>query len=385
MQFLPVNKCSGEGVKADATPYISRLVNNGHRVGRNKAVHELIGGSVAFNQLAPVMNTTNWAFDHATGSASDGVITFTANATAGAVYQNVNRFDIQANHVVMAIVDVKLTTGTTGVVMRLQHNTTPYGYINVNTTNTTEWQRLTSLFKKTEIYTDMYMHIRDTRESDWDAIQVKNAQIIDLTAMFGTTVADALYNMGDSGVSKFRELFTNDYYAYQTAELLSVKPSAMVSGGVTYPLANTELRGLLSLVNGEWVYDGDIYPNSGQVTRKYEKRAYQSGDESLANAITDGTNTIVKLATPTTESVAPFSEFQDITENGTESFTDSRTVPMPVAHNTEYPYGTMYELVEEQIESVKYLVNVRYNETNDYIQVYYNGSWVDAVQANIQT
>lgn len=51
--------------------------------------------------------------------------------------------------------------------------------------------------------------------------------IFDLTQMFGSTVADAIYAMeqssAGSGVAYFRSLFPNDYYAYNSGELVSVE------------------------------------------------------------------------------------------------------------------------------------------------------------------
>lgn len=52
-------------------------------------------------------------------------------------------------------------------------------------------------------------------------------QIFDLTQMFGTTIADYIYNLeqitAGAGVAFFRKLFPNDYYAYNAGELMSVK------------------------------------------------------------------------------------------------------------------------------------------------------------------
>ena len=105
-----------------------------------------------------------------------------------------------------------------------------------------------------------------------------------------------------------------------------------------YALDGTiELRGILKLdANNNLYYDGDEYVPSGTVTRKYEYRAYQSGDESLANAITDGTHTVVKLSTQTTENATPYIEHQACFPNGTEQFVDGRTVEMPVEAVADY-------------------------------------------------
>ena len=102
----------------------------------------------------------------------------------------------------------------------------------------------------------------------------------------------------------------------------------------TYAYPETTLRGLFELVGDEIKANGDIYESSGKVTRNYEYRAYQSGDESLADAITDGTHTVVKLATPTTESLAPFDNPQISIVGGTEEFVTDNDVP--VGHQSEY-------------------------------------------------
>jgi len=106
--------------------------------------------------------------------------------------------------------------------------------------------------------------------------------IIDLTAMFGSTIADYIYSLetahtGD-GVAFFKSLFPNDYYEYNAGELLSVSGlSAHVMRDVddniirTYPLDSTlTLRGIPELdSNNKLYFDGDTYDAGGTVTRKY--------------------------------------------------------------------------------------------------------------------
>ena len=106
--------------------------------------------------------------------------------------------------------------------------------------------------------------------------------IIDLTQMFGTTIADYIYNIEQSsssgmGVKFFKSLFPNDDYDYNSGELISVNASAHVikdaNGNVlhTYPLdSDLVLRGIPKLdANNKLYYDGDVYEPSGSVTRKY--------------------------------------------------------------------------------------------------------------------
>ena len=101
--------------------------------------------------------------------------------------------------------------------------------------------------------------------------------------------------------------------------------------------SDLELRGLFKLDASNNLYcDGDTYESDGTVTRNYEYRAYASGDESLPDTITDGTHTVTKLTTPTTETADPYQNPQIVDDWGTEEYVDSRTVAIPVGHDTLY-------------------------------------------------
>lgn len=107
----------------------------------------------------------------------------------------------------------------------------------------------------------------------------------------------------------------------------------------SYPLdSDLELRGIPMLdINSELYYDGDTYENDGTVTRKFGIRAYQEGDVTDGvDMVTDGTNTVYRLTTPTTEQATPFQNPQQVDDFGTEEYVDTRTVPLPVGHNTFY-------------------------------------------------
>ena len=104
----------------------------------------------------------------------------------------------------------------------------------------------------------------------------------------------------------------------------------------SYPLdSDLTLRGIFKLdSSNQLYYDGDIYKADGSVTRKYGTRAYQSGDESLTDAITDGTNTVYKLSTTTTETAEPYQNPQLVDKYGTEEYVTTGVVP--VGHDTDY-------------------------------------------------
>ena len=78
-----------------------------------------------------------------------------------------------------------------------------------------------------------------------------------------------------AGINLFRQLFPEDYYAYQTATLISAKPVSKVIKDsndqtiATYPLGGDELRGLLKVVDGQLVAYGDVKDSSGQIYRPF--------------------------------------------------------------------------------------------------------------------
>lgn len=111
-----------------------------------------------------------------------------------------------------------------------------------------------------------------------------------------------------------------------------------------YPLDSTLiLRGIPKLdADDSLYYDGDTYESDGTVTRNYGIRAYESGDEDLADVRTDGVNTVYPLDAPVAETAAPYTNPQVVDDFGTEEYTDAgvsagtRDVAIPVGHKTVY-------------------------------------------------
>ncbi len=101
-------------------------------------------------------------------------------------------------------------------------------------------------------------------------------------------------------------------------------------------LGNDELRGLFKLVNNEIVADGDVKESNGKITRNYDIRSYQSGDENDSTVITDMTNTIYPLTTSTTEQSTPFADPMSLVGATTEEYIDDRTIPCPVGAERQY-------------------------------------------------
>lgn len=122
--------------------------------------------------------------------------------------------------------------------------------------------------------------------SNGSAISINDGtkdNVFDLTAMFGSTIADYAYTLesgtAGSGIAWLKRygFFSNDYYPYHAATLESVNTSAHVMRDSSdaiignYPLdPDLQLRGILKKdASNNLYYDGDTYSADGTVTRKY--------------------------------------------------------------------------------------------------------------------
>lgn len=316
-----------DGHESDSEPYLFRPTGGSADVGNREYLDKIVGGTVAWNQLANPKSGTDVG---ATFTVVDGVITVNGTTTATSYYPLNTDIKSVADHIYLVIKNQ--TAQLNGVVIYNDNKGIAVAY-NVD-----------SVIQKATGTGKFYMRT----SSGVTFNNYKTApQIHDLTAMFGSTIADYIYSLEQSqagaGVAWFRRYFPEDYYPYHAVSLESVQATAHktydADGNVigNYALdSSLVLRGVPKLVDGKLAYDGDIYLPSGEVQRRYGLRAYQSGDESLADAITDGANTVYKLTTPTTETADGYEQYQICDPSGTEEFVTTGIVP--VGHETRYPH-----------------------------------------------
>lgn len=325
--------------QTDKTPYIIRRTPYG---AREKG--SIVGGSIVWNQLAdnsrPPTSRNGLTF-----TAGDGFFTIsgtaTSETTATGWFKLAPTFHTFAGHV--TIESTKLVSGTVegSISFRAVGSTTfaPLG---------TERLIKPSTNSMSTIYVSNGAVCADAK------IRI---QVFDLTLMFGSTIADYIYTQEQAtagagvALAKAWAGIVNDYYPYDAGSIKSV--TGLTSHKMTdgngdiigeYPLdSSLTLRGILKLDGDSIYYDGDIYRPSGEVERRYVVRAYQSGDESDANVLTDGTNTVYKLATPTTEQAEPYTALQICDPNGTEEWVGAS---MPVGHDTKY-YADLKGKIED--------------------------------------
>jgi hypothetical protein len=336
-------------------PYVERVGIDG------LAKMELVGGTVAWNQLVQNGNFATqslWTPFNATYTVNNNIATITKTNGIGTPLQLFQTLILNASHRYFVTVTVNpsvemklaLRIGNSFSRSTCPANTkTTFAHIKSGQGGEKEF----NIYGGDEV-------------ASGSTLEATNAMCIDLTQMFGTTIADYVYSLEQSvegsGIAWLKSygFFTKDYYAYDAGSLQSVCTSGRkvtdLSGNErTYPIDDVQLRGLFKLDTNNKLYcDGDIYKSSGNVTRNYETRAYQSGDESLTDAITDGTNTVVKLAAPTTETADPYINPQRSLADGTEEFVDglTRDVMVPVGNVTQYYQSEIIPIISEYIDAV---------------------------------
>lgn len=324
----------------DRTPYLLRQSGGGVETG-DREYDAIVGGTVAFNQLGryggrrgekPCFGTID------SSVVSETTTSMTLNSSNTTYWNN-----IPSGHKILLSADMsQLADSTSNMQVNFGGDIKGTG---VKLGTTVKHIAVIGQMNGAS-YTDIYFYPNGVSGGFVANWTIANLQIFDLTQMFGSTIADYIYSLeqatAGAGVAWFRQFFPEDYYPYNAGELLSVSGvSAHVMRDAdeniigNYPLDDSlTLRGIPKLDGGKLYYDGDTYESDGTVTRKYGVRAYQSGDESLADAITDGTNTVYKLTTPTTETADPFTNPQVVDQNGTEEYVTDSIVP--VGHDTRY-------------------------------------------------
>jgi hypothetical protein len=344
---------SDKGI-TDSVPYHYRKTGGD---GADRLYDQIVGGTINWNQLIVDGNFTdptkwdaqrNWS----TLTLSNGVATVTYESgdkgvDNPAIQQPTDMRALSVTgHKYIVSIDMKASGSNIGA---------PYFRTNVfnpqsrGSNLTSNWQNIAFIFNATGAnHIIFYIGCSGYANVEvGDSLSYRNFMCVDLTTMFGTTIADYIYQLeqttAGAGVALFKSLFPKDYYPYNSGELVSVSGlSAHVMRDAddniirSYPLDSTlTLRGVPKLVDGKMCFDGDTYDADGTVTHNTILRAYQSGDESLANAITDGTNTVVYSANASTEQADPYQHLQQCDPSGTEEYVSTGIVP--IGHNSFYP------------------------------------------------
>ena len=189
----------------DQTPYLYRQTNSN---GADRAIEEIVGGSVVWNQLVNISNLRTRTIGGLTfTNNNDGSVSVAGTATATNAY-SMNTYAVSVIAGRKYYVHGVATTNNYGISITSALSS-PVG---------TDGIVISS--NQTSANINLYVNEGAT-------LNIKvYPQIHDLTAMFGTTIADYIYNLEQSstgaGVAFFRALFPEDYYAYNAGNMMHV-------------------------------------------------------------------------------------------------------------------------------------------------------------------
>ena len=342
-----------ENPVSDSDPYINRQIPV--PFGKFETLKKIVGASVVWNQLIdksqfPATTTTPEGITFTNNGDGSFTVNGTASESVSLELCTLPNYCIDGHKYL-----VRFNENFVG-----SSSTAELGLYRFNLSNGTTHIYNDTVIEKNSAQGSTPTKVNIVVRSGYTANNLKyTPQITDLTAMFGSTIANYVNTLetaqAGSGIAWLKSygFFTESYYAYSANTMQSVSVSAHVTKDsndqtlTTTNLDHTTLRGLFKLdANNNLVADGDIYNADGSEDVKYEERAYASGDESLPDTITDGTTTVTKKATPTTASLTPFNPLSAIEQGGTEEFIDyevqqgTRDVSVPAGTDTEFLQGT---------------------------------------------
>lgn len=257
----------------DKACYVKRSIPTAGALAEGQ---KIIGATLAWNQLVQNGNfsngTTNWTNESGvTSSVNSGVLEMTTATANNGIKQSIS---VTQNHkYIILLTAYGKTEAVNGRAIIKQGD---YGIVTIQASTTAnKFGKIINYTGDTGNY-NLYVYPTETSKT----MCVDNVICVDLTQLFGSTIADAIYQMeqttAGSGVAFFRKYFPEGYYAYESGKLESVNVSAHKAYDSNATEVSSialdsskEFRGLYQLVNGELRANGDVYEADGTVTRKY--------------------------------------------------------------------------------------------------------------------
>ena len=286
VDFVPMENTTEYSVPSvpalsDGTPYAYRPSGGSLALGiRNRETDSLIGGTVAWNQICDNDFVNHYAKTGSpTVTKSGDTTTITVGDANALVYLK------GAYRSLFAQIGHKLLVFFKGYDATNKGNSkVKFSFVSSATTGSTrDYEFQSDSFIYSSI-ADVYgFGIYFTNVTSGDSVSFDGVSVINLTAMFGSTIADYVYTLesGTAGAGiawlKRYGFFSNNYYPYHATTLESVNTSAHVMRDSSdsiignYPLdPDLQLRGILKKdASNNLYYDGDTYAADGTVMRKY--------------------------------------------------------------------------------------------------------------------
>ena len=207
------------GTDTDKVPYNFRAVSDSvvSELG-NREHDKLVGGTVAWNQLVPTENRTISNYSYV--DTRDYFILYVRKI--GAPYTVLLSKDLFAPEHIATITNA--SASFTGVEILHNGQTSNITFLQFNDMSITQGHKYL-----------INIDFAGVNVQVANGVNGNNIMIVDLTAMFGSTIADYILSLEQStagaGVSWFRKLFPAPYYPFDSGTLMSVKTSAHVTRG----------------------------------------------------------------------------------------------------------------------------------------------------------
>lgn len=188
---------------------------------------ELVGGSFAWNQLVQNGNfasTSGWDLYGGSLSVSSNVGSLTYDNSSPSLTIR-KKFALLNAHKILVCFSIK-NSSSSQLLASLDYDNLSRNQILSGTIGTSfvDVAKIIS-FNSTDVVNSGIRIACSSPINDL-VISIKNIVVIDLTQLFGTTIADAIYAMeqatAGSGVAWFRQYFPNAYYAYDAGSIQSV-------------------------------------------------------------------------------------------------------------------------------------------------------------------
>lgn len=216
----------------DSVPYKFRTSGGSVDIG-NRETDMIVGGTIAWNQKVENGNfasASGWSLYNANASSmsiSDNVCTQTIASIPTSTFMwmvqgPINNHYVVVGHKYFVGVDVLAPRAMSFLV-----STNGNESVSTRQTVANTWTSISRITAPTreQGYFGVYPWSASEVEVG-DVYKYRNAQIFDLTQMFGSTIADYITSLENAnrgaGVSFFRSLFPKPYYEYNAGELLSV-------------------------------------------------------------------------------------------------------------------------------------------------------------------
>ena len=238
----------------DNEPYNFRTAGGSADIG-DRMYEEVVGGSIVWNQLIDGVTNTTTNSGITFTKTDDHTITASGTATAR-VSLRMNRLHliaVEPNHV-YCVRGMEQNSQNIALIFNGFSESGSYvtTYTNTDKGNGFVLKNTRENVKKVNIECTI------PNGTELSKSYIIQPQLIDLTQMFGSTIADYIYTLeqgtAGAGVAWFRKLFSKPYYEYNAGELMSVKAGSHDTVGFTAWDEEWE--------NGAYSNTGDLISNN---------------------------------------------------------------------------------------------------------------------------